>query len=271
MNNLSKIIAGRSCIRQDEGKNIIKTTGQAAAHRLSSFIRSSASIKSCFPGCSIMSFASTLASTVSRWFSVNFISKGNPPSLTDCSKKALMAELSVCPKDPYIASACALSSLSIRMLYVVVAILHHHVYILHYITLHYNTYYRNINLPHLLQTLSNRETCYNTASGCPCLDVRATPFVFVKTACQLLTAVFVHTETLTPCCGHGLDHQRRQARQRSDKPHHLDNQVHGQLTSFPQGRRCQHTGLIPLTTPNYITKSNICSLFAHIDSDRKAA
>lgn len=271
MNNLSKIIAGCSCIRQDEGKNIIKTTGQAVAHRLSSFIRSSASIKSCFPGCSIMSFASTLASTVSRWFSVNFISKGNPPSLTDCSKKALMAELSVCPKDPYIASACALSSLSIRMLYVVVAILHHHVYILHYITLHYNTYYRNINLPHLLQTLSNRETCYNTASGCPCLDVRATPLGIGKTARRLPPAVFRLTGAFAPCYGHGLDHQRRQARQRSDKPHHLDNQVHGQLTSSLRERRCQHTGLIPLTSSNYTIKSNIRSLLPHIDSNRKAA
>jgi len=115
------------------------------------------------------------------------------------------------------------------------------------------------------------ETCYNTVSGCPCLDVRATPFVFVKTVCQLLTAVFVRTRTLAPCCGHGLDHQRRQARQRSNKPHHLDNQVHGQLTSSLRERRCQHTGLTPLTTPNYTIKSNIRSFLPHIDSDRKAA
>lgn len=114
-------------------------------------------------------------------------------------------------------------------------------------------------------------TCYNTASGCPCFGLRATPFVFLETACQLLTAVFVRTRTLAPCCGHGLDHQRRQARQRSDKPYHLDNQVHGQLTSFLRRRRCQHTGLIPLTSSNYITKSNMRSLFPHIDSDRKAA
>lgn len=124
---------------------------------------------------------------------------------------------------------------------------------------------------HLPQTLSNCETCYNTASGCPCLGLRATPLDVGKTVRRLPPAVFRFTGALAPCCGHGLDHQRRQARQRSDKPHHLDNQVHEQLTSFPQGRRCQHTGLIPLTTPNYITKSNICSLFAHTDSDRKAA
>lgn len=123
---------------------------------------------------------------------------------------------------------------------------------------------------HMLQTLSNYETCYNIASGCPCLGLRATPFDVGKTVRRLSSAVFRFTGALTPCCGHGLDHQCRQARQRSDKPHHLDNQVHGQLTSFPQGRRCQHTGLIPLTTPNYITKSNIRSLFAHIDSSRKA-
>ena len=123
----------------------------------------------------------------------------------------------------------------------------------------------------LSDDISTYKTCYNTASGCPCLDVRATPLDVGKTVRRLSPAVFRFTGALTPCCGHGLDHQRCQARQRSDKPHHLDNQVHGQLTSFPQRRRCQHTGLIPLTTPNYITKSNIRSLFAHTDYDRKAA
>ena len=119
--------------------------------------------------------------------------------------------------------------------------------------------------------ISTYKTCYNTASGCPCLGLRATPFDIGKTDRRLSPAVFRLIGALTPCCGHGLDHQRRQARQRSDKPHHLDNQVHGQLTSFPQGRRCQHTGLIPLTSSNYIIKSNMCSLFTHTDSDRKAA
>lgn len=115
------------------------------------------------------------------------------------------------------------------------------------------------------------ETCYNTASGCPCLDVRATPLGIGKTVRRLSPAVFRLTGAFTPCCGHGLDHQRRQARQGSDKPHHLNNQVHGQLTSFLQRRRCQHTGLIPLTSSNYIIKSNIRSLLPHIDSNRKAA
>ena len=116
-----------------------------------------------------------------------------------------------------------------------------------------------------------KESCYNTASGCPCLDVRATPLDVGKTVRRLSPSVFRLIGALTPCCGHGLDHQRRQARQGSDKPHHLDNQIHGQLTSSLRERRCQHTGLIPLTTPNYTIKSNIRSLFAHIDSDRKAA
>lgn len=115
------------------------------------------------------------------------------------------------------------------------------------------------------------ETCYNTASGCPCLDVRATPLGIGKTARRLPPAVFRLTGAFAPCYGHGLDHQRRQARQRSDKPHHLDNQVHGQLTSSLRERRCQHTGLIPLTSSNYTIKSNIRSLLPHIDSNRKAA
>lgn len=118
---------------------------------------------------------------------------------------------------------------------------------------------------------SNCETCYNTASGCPCFGLRATPLGIGKTVRRLSPAVFRLTGAFTPCYGHGLDHQRRQARQRSDKPYHLDNQVHGQLTSSLRERRCQHTGLIPLTSSNYTIKSNIRSLFAHTDSDRKAA
>lgn len=96
-------------------------------------------------------------------------------------------------------------------------------------------------------------------------------FVSLKTARQLLTAVFAFTRAFAPCSGQDPDHRRGQACQRSDKPYQLNNQVHGQLTSFLQGRRCQHTGLIPLTSSNYITKSNTRSLFVHIDSDRKAA
>ena len=118
---------------------------------------------------------------------------------------------------------------------------------------------------------STCETCYNTASGCPCFGLRATPFDVGKTDRRLSPSVFRLIGALTPCYGHGLDHQRRQARQRSNKPHHLDNQVHGQLTSSLRERRCQHTGLIPLTSSNYIIKSNMRSLLPHIDSDRKAA
>lgn len=86
-----------------------------------------------------------------------------------------------------------------------------------------------------------------TASGCPCSKLRAAPFVFLLTASKLALAVRLCFGARTPCCGHGLDYRRRQSHCRSGKLEQLNNQVHGRITSFRKRRRCQHTGLTPLT------------------------
>lgn len=98
------------------------------------------------------------------------------------------------------------------------------------------------------------------ASGCPCLVVRAAPFCFFgDRRPQLAPAVTLRFGALTPCCGHGLDYRRCQPHHRSGKCNNLSNQFHGQITSFRKRRRCQHTGLTPLTASNYskITRTNV--------------
>ena len=94
-----------------------------------------------------------------------------------------------------------------------------------------------------------------TASGCPCSKLRAAPFVFGLIASQLALAISFRFGTRTPCCGHGLDHRRRQPHRRGGKLQQLNNQAHGRITSFRERRRCQHTGLSPLTLLHYISNT----------------
>lgn len=98
-----------------------------------------------------------------------------------------------------------------------------------------------------------------TASGCPCSKLRAAPFVCRLIASQLALAISFRFGARTPCCGHGLDHRRRQSHCRSGKLEQLNNQVHGRITSFRKRRRCQHTGLTPLTLHDCIinTRTNV--------------
>ena len=94
-----------------------------------------------------------------------------------------------------------------------------------------------------------------TASGCPCSKLRAAPFVFGLIASQLALAISFRFGARTPCCGHGLDHRRRQPHRRGGKLQQLNNQAHGRITSFRERRRCQHTGLSPLTLIHYINNT----------------
>lgn len=94
-----------------------------------------------------------------------------------------------------------------------------------------------------------------TASGCPCSKLRAAPFVFGLIASQLALVISFRFGARTPCCGHGLDHRRRQPHRRGGKLEQLNNQVHGRITSFRERRRCQHTGLTPLTLIHYISNT----------------
>lgn len=91
-----------------------------------------------------------------------------------------------------------------------------------------------------------------SASGCPCSMLRAAPFVCRLIAGQLAPAISFRFGARTPCCGHGPDRRRRQSHRRSNEFQQLNNQVHGQITSFRRRRRCQHTGLTPLTLHNCI-------------------
>ena len=94
-----------------------------------------------------------------------------------------------------------------------------------------------------------------TASGCPCSKLRAAPFMFLLTASELVLAVRLRFGARTPCCGHGLDHRRRQSHRRSNEFQQLNNQVHGQITSFRKRRRCQHTRLTPLALHDCTTNT----------------
>lgn len=114
-----------------------------------------------------------------------------------------------------------------------------------------------------------------TASGCPCLELRAAPFVCRLIASQLALAISFRFGARTPCCGHGLDHRLRQSHRRSGKFEQLNNQVHGRITSFPRRRRCQHTGLTPLTLHYCIiyTRTNVSKykVNSSLKSERRAA
>lgn len=122
--------------------------------------------------------------------------------------------------------------------------------------------------------LSNRFATMSV-SGCPCLELRAAPFGFGLIAGYLAPAISFRFGTRTPCCGHGPDRRRRQSHRRSNEFQQLDNQVHGRVTSFRKRRRCQHTGLTPLTLHyciiykrTYVPKGEIDS---YSDSERRAA
>lgn len=114
-----------------------------------------------------------------------------------------------------------------------------------------------------------------SASGCPCPKLRAAPFVCRLIASQLALAISFRFGARTPCCGHGLDHRRRQSHRRSGKLEQLNNQVHGRITSFRGRRRCKHTGLTPLTLRNCIIniRTNVpkYKVNSYRKSERRAA
>ena len=126
-----------------------------------------------------------------------------------------------------------------------------------------------------LSCVPSRRFATIAASGCPCFVLRAAPFVFGLIAGQLAPAISFRFGTRTPCCGHGPDRRRRQSHRRSNEFQQLNNQVHGQITSFRKRRRCQHTGLTPLTLHNCIThkRTNVpkYEINSHLDSERRAA
>lgn len=128
---------------------------------------------------------------------------------------------------------------------------------------------------HALSCASSDRFATMTASGCPCLELRAAPFVCRLIASQLALAISFRFGARTPCCGHGPDRRRRQSHRRSGKLEQLNNQVHGRITSFRGRRRCQHTGLTPLTLRNCIIniRTNVpkYKVNSYRKSERRAA
>lgn len=122
---------------------------------------------------------------------------------------------------------------------------------------------------HVASCASSDRFATMTASGCPCSKLRAAPFMFLLTASKLVLAVRPCFGARTPCCGHGLDYRRRQSHCRSGKLEQLNNQVHGRITSFRKRRRCQHTGLTPLTLRDCIINTRTNVLKYKVNSSRK--
>lgn len=84
--------------------------------------------------------------------------------------------------------------------------------------------------------------CYNMASGCPCLVMRATPFVYRAATRKLVPVAALRFGALTPCYGHGFDHRRRQS-------HHRSNVNDDKLATSPRRGefpRCSLLQTLPL-------------------------
>lgn len=82
-----------------------------------------------------------------------------------------------------------------------------------------------------------------TAGGCLCFVLRAAPFVCRLIASQLSLAISFRFGARTPCCGHGLDHRRRQSHCRSGKLEQLNNRFCNVL-SFKGKGYCESSAYI---------------------------
>lgn len=111
------------------------------------------------------------------------------------------------------------------------------------------------------------EPCYNTASGCLCLVVRAAPLVFGMIASQLRLAIIFFLGALALRYGQGFGRGCDQAYKSGCKFNHLRDQVHGHLTSFRKRRRCQRTGLTPLAFSHYSCNTGTYVLKVGIDPE----
>lgn len=94
---------------------------------------------------------------------------------------------------------------------------------------------------------SNYCVCYTVASGCLCLWLRAALLV-IQMAARRLSLAAIRFSALTRRCGLGFNYRTNKTHQSFSKSNCKNNQIHGQITSFPMGRRCQHAGLTPLTS-----------------------
>lgn len=89
--------------------------------------------------------------------------------------------------------------------------------------------------------------CYTVASGCLCFGLRAA-LLMVQMAASRLSLAAIRFSALTRRCGLGFNYRTNKTHQSLSKSNCKNNQIHGQITPFLKGRRCQHAGLTPLTS-----------------------
>lgn len=89
--------------------------------------------------------------------------------------------------------------------------------------------------------------CYTVASGCLCFGLRAA-LLMIQMAASRLSLVAIRIFALTRRCGLGFNYRTNKTHQSFSKSNSKNNQIHGQITPFLKGRRCQHAGLTPLTS-----------------------
>lgn len=89
--------------------------------------------------------------------------------------------------------------------------------------------------------------CYTVASGCLCFGLRAA-LLMIQMAASRLSLVAIRFFALIRCYGLGFNYCANKTHQNFSKSNSKNNQIHGQIASFPKGRRCQHAGLTPLTS-----------------------
>lgn len=87
--------------------------------------------------------------------------------------------------------------------------------------------------------------CYIVASCCLCFGLRAA-LLTIQVVASRLSLATIRIFVLTRCCGLGFNYCTNKTYQSFSKSNCKNNQIHGQITSFPKGRRCQHAGLVLL-------------------------
>ncbi len=89
--------------------------------------------------------------------------------------------------------------------------------------------------------------CYIVASCCLCFWLRAVLLV-IQMAASRLSLAAIRIFVFTRCCGLSFNCSANKTYQSFSKSNGKNNQIYGQITSFPKGRRCQHAGLTLLTS-----------------------
>lgn len=93
----------------------------------------------------------------------------------------------------------------------------------------------------------NKAFCYTVASGCLCFGLRVA-LLMIQMAASRLSLAAIRFSALTRRCGLDFNYRTNKTHQSLSKSNCKNNQIHGQITPFLKGRRCQHAGITPLTS-----------------------